>query len=313
MQELEPFLYSGEVFDDNICPICPKDESIIPAIWAYVESGEYHENVRAVDQALKVTAATLTKVPFDLDYWTKIAQIKYPNGLPKPYSDDPTQWLFHGHPAHSDAPLQVAVARLLGYRWPAEHDSAMELSDNARAWVKKSEALLAHVDGDGIVCIPAVRGEKPAADRLRELLAAAYGPEWSPATQKELLAAAGFSGKTLENWLRDAFFDQHCKLFHQRLSPGTSGMAAATDSRRWSTITRSTDGNWRSSPTRTSGTGSNARRTAWRETRVELRPGSWLLVSCRTSSNSFLRVSRPTTSLCGGSRWSSSRLAGSLT
>jgi len=124
---------------------------------------------------------------------------KYPNGLPGPYSDDPTQWIFHGHPAQSDAPLQVAVARLLGYRWPAEQDSAMELSDDARTWVKQSEALLAHADDDGIVCIPAVRGEKPAADRLRELLAAAYGPDWEPATQEELLAAAGFSGKTLES------------------------------------------------------------------------------------------------------------------
>ena len=41
-------------------------------------------------------------------------------------------------------------------------------------------------------------------------------PKLVAATQEELLAAAGFSGKTLENWLRDGFFDQHCKLFHQR-------------------------------------------------------------------------------------------------
>ena len=44
----------------------------------------------------------------------QVAAERYPNGLPKPYSDDPTQWIFHGHPAQSDAPLQVAVARLLG-------------------------------------------------------------------------------------------------------------------------------------------------------------------------------------------------------
>ena len=45
---------------------------------------------------------------------------KYPDGLPEPESDDPTQWLFHGRPEPSTSPFQVAVARLLGYRWPAE-------------------------------------------------------------------------------------------------------------------------------------------------------------------------------------------------
>jgi len=159
----------------------------------------------------------LVKVPFDLDHWTKVAQEKYPNGLPKPYSDDPTQWLFHGHPAQSDAPLQVAVARLLGYRWPAEQDSAMELADDARAWVKKSEALLAHADGDGIVCLPAVRGEPPAAEHLLEVLHTAYGSSWSPAVLHKLLTEAGCNpGTTLDDWLRTSFFEQHCKLFHHR-------------------------------------------------------------------------------------------------
>lgn len=32
--------------------------------------------------------------------------------------------------------LQVAVARLLGYRWPAELDTEMELSDEQRTWMK---------------------------------------------------------------------------------------------------------------------------------------------------------------------------------
>lgn len=216
MRQLEPFLYMGEVFDDNICPICPKDESIIPAVWSYVESKEYHDKVRAVDQSLKVTAGTLTKVPFDLDHWTKVAAKKYPNGLLKPYSDDPTQWLFHGHPAQSDAPLQVAVARLLGYRWPAELDPDMELSTEARAWVQKSESLLPLADDDGIVCLPPVRGEMSAADRLENLLAASYGSDWSATRKSALLAQADHGGKTLETWLREKFFNQHCKLFQHR-------------------------------------------------------------------------------------------------
>ena len=112
--------------------------------------------------------------------------------------------------------LQVAVARLLGYRWPAELDADMELSDEARAWVKKSEELLPLADEDGIVCIPPVRGEMKAEDRLENLLAAAYGSEWSSNKKAELLAQAGHAGKTLETWLRDKFFTQHCKLFQHR-------------------------------------------------------------------------------------------------
>jgi len=216
MRQLEPFLYTGEVFDDNICPICPKDCSLIPALWAYVESDVYHSSVRFVDQALKVTAGTLTKVPFDLDHWSRVAAERYPDGLPKPYSPDPTQWIFHGHPADSTAPLQVAVARLLGYRWPAETDRSMELSDNARAWVERSAALLPFADTDGIVCLPPVRGELAAADRLIGLLAAAYGKAWRVSKLDELLAAAGWAGKSLDSWLRTQFFADHCKLFHHR-------------------------------------------------------------------------------------------------
>ncbi len=234
MRQLEPFLYSGEVFDDNICPIVPQNEKNIPAILTYVESKEYHNNVRSVDQSLKVTAATLTKVPFDLDHWTKVAAEKYPNGLPQPYSDDPTQWIFHGHPCGSvvwdettkwtahdplrtdDTVLHVAVARLLGYRWPAELDPDMELADEQREWVNRCDTLLSHADDDGIVCIPPVRGEPSAADRLLNLLAAAYGDAWSNTILARLLKNADHAGKTLETWLRDKFFTQHCKLFKYR-------------------------------------------------------------------------------------------------
>ncbi|MCF8090822.1 MAG: N-6 DNA methylase [Desulfotignum sp.] len=234
MRNLEPFLYSGEVFDDNICPIVPQKKQLTSAILAYVESKEYHNNVRSVDQSLKVTAATLTKVPFDLDHWTKVAEEKYPHGLPQPYTNDPSQWIFHGHPCGSviwdedtkwtahgplrddDTVLHVAVARLLGYRWPAELDPDMELADEQREWVNRCQLLLPLADEDGIVCIPPVRGEAPAADRLLNLLAAAYGEAWSNDLLARLLKNADHAGKTLETWLRDKFFIQHCKLFKHR-------------------------------------------------------------------------------------------------
>ena len=216
MRSLPASLYAGTKFDTNVAMIVPHNPAHLPAIWCFCSSPEYNEAVRQIDQSLKVTNATLVKVPFDLDRWQKIAAERYPNGLPKPYSDDPTQWIFHGHPAQSDAPLQVAVARLLGYRWPAELDHEMELSDEARAWVKKSEELLAFADDDGIVCIPPVRGEAAAVDYLLNLLAAAYGDDWSTDRLSELLKQSDHAGKSLETWLRDKFFLQHCKLFGHR-------------------------------------------------------------------------------------------------
>ena len=138
-------------------------------------------------------------MPFDVDHWRKVAEEAGP--LPEPWSDDPTQWLFEGRPEVSTAPLQVAVARLLGYRWPEQAES---------------DDLDAFADADGIVCLPSVAGEAPAADRLQQLLAAAFGGAWSPAKVKELLEQAGSKKKNLADWLRDEFFKQHCALFGNR-------------------------------------------------------------------------------------------------
>ena len=73
-----------------------------------------------------------------------------------------------------------------------------------------------HADGDGIVCLTALKGEPPAEQRLNALLADAFGADWSAAKLASLLADAGYAGKSLDDWLRDGFFEQHCELFHQR-------------------------------------------------------------------------------------------------
>ncbi|MFQ2169288.1 Eco57I restriction-modification methylase domain-containing protein [Aeromonas veronii] len=232
MRELPCSLYSGQKFDISCSPIIPVSPSHLPAIWSFCCSGKYNEAVRHIDQKLNVTNATLTKVPFDLEYWTKVAEEQYPNGLPKPYTNDPTQWIFHGHPCASavwdeeskwtkegavrfdDTVLQVAVARLLGYQWPAELDEEMELADEQRQLVDEVAKLNAFADEDGIVCLPAVRGEAPAHTRLEKLLVAAYEDDWKNGALDKLLTAVG--SKSLELWLRDKFFEQHCKLFQHR-------------------------------------------------------------------------------------------------
>jgi hypothetical protein len=216
MRKLPVAMYAGGLFDTNAAVIIPRDPAHLPAIWCFCSSPEYREAVRRIDQTLKVTNATLVKVPFDLEHWQQVAAEKYPDGLPQPYSEDPTQWIFHGHLSKSDHPLQVAVARLVGYRWPAELDNEMELSEEARSLVKKCEELLQYADRDGIVCISPVRGEASALDRLMNLLAAAFGNQWTSAKLQELLAQADHAGKSLETWLREKFFAQHCRLFHHR-------------------------------------------------------------------------------------------------
>ena len=202
-------LYTGELYDNSTFAIVPTDPTQVLAIWAFCSSAEYNVSVRKFNRKLSVDPSHLVQVPFDLAHWQAVAAEKYPNGLPEPESDDPTQWLFHGRPEASTAPLQVAVARLLGYRWPAELDAEMRLSARARELVRRCDELRKFADNDGIVCIPAVRTKLPAHERLAELLQA-VGQAFQPDVGRQ-------AGKPdLDDWLRNAFFEQHCKLFHNR-------------------------------------------------------------------------------------------------
>jgi hypothetical protein len=202
-------LHTGSHFDNNCAVIVPQNADYLPAIWAFCESPQFKLSIRLIDQSIKVTNATLTKVPFDLAHWQKVAAEKYPHGLPTPFSSDPTQWLFNGHPKVSDEALHVAVARLVDYQWPRQTGSTFP--DCPPLELDGLEKL---ADADGIVCLDALQGELSAADRLRALLAAAYGTEWSPAKQAELLAQV--EATSLDQWLREEFFLQHCALFHNR-------------------------------------------------------------------------------------------------
>ena len=212
--------YLGKAFDENVAVVKPFTTDHLLPITAFCNSTDFEAAVKQIDRNLKASCNTLVKVPFDLAHWQKIATEKYPRGLPEPESDDPTQWLFHGRPdkAQAGTELQVAVARLLGYRWPAEDPHSgplpegeggmgMRLSTRARAQVKRCEELAKFVDNDGIVCIPAVRGEDPAADRLLRLLDACGIPS---------TGSGQASHRDLDDWLRNGFFEEHCKLFHDR-------------------------------------------------------------------------------------------------
>ena len=200
MRSLPATLYTGDKFDTNVAVILPKHAEHLPAIWEFCSSPEFNRAVRQIDPALKVTNATLVKVPFELERWQVVAERRWGDKLPEPQSDDPTQWIFEGDPAKSEAPLQVAVARLLGYQWPRRE------ADN-----------LSHLAvQDGILLLSPTAGQEPAPEQLRRMLAVAYGAKWSAELQTQLLRQSGFADKGLDTWLRDGFFMEHCKLFEQR-------------------------------------------------------------------------------------------------
>lgn len=217
MGTLPAAIYLGTVYDNSVAAIVPHNPSHLLPIWCFCSSPQFLTEVRKINQKTQVANATLVKVPFDLSYWQTVAAKEYPDGLPEPESDDPTQWLFHGRPEESTSLLQVAVARLLGYRWPAECDSTMRLSARARELVRACDALSPLADRDGIVCLPAVRTQPPAAERLLHILRVVCGSKWSNSLLHDLLIAAECKpGATLDDWLRNSFFDQHCKLFQHR-------------------------------------------------------------------------------------------------
>jgi hypothetical protein len=216
MGKLPVTLSGGELSDDNTARIIPKNQNDLPSIWCFCSSEEFNLQIRNIDQALKVMPNTLLKVPLNLEHWSKVAKEKYPNGLPKPYSNDPTQWLFHGHPFKSDQPLQVALARLLGYRWPAESDAKMELSDEARQLIEEIKTFDHLSDNDGIICIPSVNTEETTANRLRDYLKEVFESEWNNNTIQQLLEKENAKSTNLESWLRNEFFVQHCKVFNNR-------------------------------------------------------------------------------------------------
>ena len=206
-------IYTGDKYDGSCFAIVPNDENDAVALVAFALQGELKSALTQINPTWNLKSPkTLLELTLDLADWRGRAKSHFPKGLPKPFSSDPTQWLFNGHPAGADQPLHVAVARLLGYQWPRQTGSSFPDCP-----ALGSDGLETLADDDGIVCISAVRGEQPASERLLEFLQTSHGVSWNNAHVDKLLVDAGNKpGTMLEDWLRNAFFEQHSKLFHHR-------------------------------------------------------------------------------------------------
>src|SRR5271157_701988 len=211
MNSVRASVYMGGLFSKNCVVLSTTKPEICPALFEFVTSHKFATELQVLDANLNTATSVFEKVQFEYGDWQLIAAEKYPDGLPKPHSADSTQWIFDGMPSGSEQSLRVAVARLVGYRWPRQGGSSFPDCP-----ALGPDGLEKHADRDGIVCLNPAKGDLSAADRLRALLADAFGSEWSGAKQAELLSQVGHEGETLEDWLRDGFFEQHCELFHHR-------------------------------------------------------------------------------------------------
>ena len=224
MGDLPACIYVGCAYDNSAAVFIVDDEENLPAVYAFLSSNEYVSEVRKINSKYQVATTALGKVPFDIDLWKDVPRGSFPMGYPAPIQgilssgfSTAIPWPRNsGHPSTSRLRAFAAIAG------PSEIDTRMRLSNEARAWIAKAAELPAG-ENDGLVGVPAVAGEKPLAARLRTYLAAAFGSEWSDALERRLVAEADevldkkkARDGSLQAWVRDRAFRQHCALFGKR-------------------------------------------------------------------------------------------------
>lgn len=195
-------LFSGGCFSKGAVLIVPKNGDDLAALMAFLKSDEYEALVRSLDPRVSAATSVLTDIPFDREKWIKVAAERYPGGAQRPSSPDITQSTFDGRIDTCLQPLQAAIGMLNGCNWGDTH-------------FRTPPTHQVIGDDDGIVFISALKGKTPAEQGINERLAEAFGAEWSAAKLARLLADAGYAGKSLDDWLRDGFFAQHCELFQR--------------------------------------------------------------------------------------------------
>lgn len=191
MRRIFAYNYSGHRFHQNIAVIVPKRTEDFAAIQAFCHAPAFEAAVRQLDQKLNVTNRTLTAVPFDRDAWAAKANAQN-CGMEAPLNANPhpfRQRSFRGVPDGPQA-AEVVLARLLGFRWPTE------------------APLASNIQPPWYLCVH----ETAAPSREEDLV------RFQRALQQQAPASelAKASLERLRAWLRNEFFEQHCRSFLDR-------------------------------------------------------------------------------------------------
>ena len=111
MNNIRVSMYLGGLFAKNCAVMSVRDRAQCGALYEFLQSPDCETEVRRLDPNLNIATSVFEKVPFDLARWQEVAEKKHPDGIPEPESDDPTQWLFHGHPYEAVEKLDDASRR----------------------------------------------------------------------------------------------------------------------------------------------------------------------------------------------------------
>lgn len=183
--------FTGTRFHQNIAVIVPRDPEHYAAIRAFCHAPAFETAVRQLDQKLNVTNRTLTDVPFDLAFWQQQATTSPHNPI-----ENPTPFRQRSFQGSAPAPYTATIqlARFLGYRWPTE--SRARTPEHAR-WY-----LLLHEQH---------HAEDPTVEDFHASLVHERAEPGH--TSSDALSA---DVQSLRAWLRDQFFEEHCRLFLER-------------------------------------------------------------------------------------------------
>ena len=207
MRSLTVGRYLGELYDGNVAPIVLTKQQLLPALWAYCESGQFQREVRKVDQKMNVTNGTSSSSTFRSDQMgdiaTKSSRTACPNRrVTTQHSGSSTA----ARGVNRHAPGRRCAAA--GLPWPAELDDKMHLSKRARALVKRCEELPNLPTMTALFAFHRCAARNPLPSDCSDC--------WPQRVLSRQRCANSQGEPTLDDWLRNNFFEEHCKLFHER-------------------------------------------------------------------------------------------------
>ena len=234
--DLTEFLYDGEVFDDNVGysrPHVRRDPFRDPMGFC---APDYHiARLRRIDRSSTSRQTHSSKSPSTSITGRRSPPTNTPTASPNPIpttrpngSSTAIRAAAWSGTTRPNAPTTARRALTQpSSRWPLPASSAIA---GQRSWITdyapcpraagRSRPIAAHsmsLRTPTVLCASPPRAANRKLPTVSAaLLAAAYGDQWSAETERALLAATSPKPpKSLEDWLRDRFFHEHCQALPQ--------------------------------------------------------------------------------------------------